>query len=116
MNKRLLDRDPLTGITQWYEYRPVDDTCLIHSVQDVEPIIEFCKGHYNQFDERASWGHPLRPSQETFHHVGVIPAVILDDMPTAMREGIMQGKDLKAWKRWLNDSDNKMFRTRPGRV
>ena len=116
--QKLLDYDEATGRTEVYHYDAIDNECIIETVQDIEPILIQNRAEYNSFDENARFGSPLRQSQETFHRVGRIPNVILEQMPPEMRQGIMSGKGRrgKAWKRWLNDPDNRMFRTRPGTV
>tara|TARA_Y100001951_G_C11263757_1_gene254169 strand:- start:703 stop:1068 length:366 start_codon:yes stop_codon:yes gene_type:complete len=116
--ERLLSYDEATGRTEIYHYDAVEDRSIVETVQDIEPILIQNRAEYNSFDENARFGSPLTQSQETFHHVGRVPNVILEQMPPEMRQGIMSGKGLqgKAWKRWINDPDNRMFRTRPGRV
>ena len=116
--ERCLSYDEATGKTEIYHYDAIENRSIIETVQDIEPILIQNRAEYNSFDENARWGSPSRQSQEIFHHVGRVPDVILEKMPPEMRQGIMSGKGLrgKAWKRWINDPDNRMFRTRPGRV
>jgi hypothetical protein len=45
------------------------------------------------------------------HKVGSIPMSIYHEL---QKQGILQ--DEKRLKKWLNDPDNRVFRTRPGRV
>lgn len=40
MTKRLLDYDPLTGITEYFHYDHQTDTSYVETIQDVEPILE----------------------------------------------------------------------------
>jgi len=116
--ERLLSYDAQTGKTEVYHYDEIDKKSIIKTSQDIEPVLRQNRIDFNSFDERARWGSPLRQSQETFHHVGRIPAVVLEQMPAEMRQGFMSGKGLqgKQWKKWLNDPNNRMFRTRPGKV
>lgn len=103
MSGLLLDHDPLTGITRTFHFDPVTEEATIHSTQDVTPILEAAKGNMNLHDERARWGDGK--------HVAFIPPLIFFDL---MRKGIVD--DDAAFKRWLNDPDNRCFRTFPGRV
>jgi hypothetical protein len=114
----ILSYDEKTGQTEVYHYDSIEDRSVVETRQDIEPILRQNRIDFNTFDENARWGSPLRQSQETFHHVGRIPNVVLEKMPAEMRQGFMSGKGLtaKAWKKWLNDPDNKMFRTRPGKI
>ena len=46
-----------------------------------------------------------------FRHVAEVPIIIYNK---AVREGWVN--DPKAWKKWLNNPDNKLFRTWKGKV
>lgn len=97
-NKFVLDADP--GHVQYYHHDPLDeDKLILEDVYDVEPIINEAK--------RLS---EMNPGRE-FRHVGIIPPHVLDQ---AAREGWIN--DQKKWREWLNDPDNRAFRTHPGRV
>ena len=99
--ERLLSYDAQTGKTEVYHYDEIENKSIIETSQDIEPVLRQNRIDFNSFDERARWGSPLRQSQETFHHVGRIPAVVLEQMPAEMRQGFMSGKGLqgKQWKK-----------------
>jgi hypothetical protein len=40
LDKRLLNRDPLTGIEEWFHYDAQTDTTYVETRQDVQPILE----------------------------------------------------------------------------
>lgn len=103
MDKRLFDYDPVLGITEYYYYDDDAGTFTIQQVQDTKHIIEQNKGQYNAIDEKARWGE--------WQKVASIPMNLWADLNA---KGIT--RDSKAFKAWLNDSDNKFFRTRPGKV
>jgi hypothetical protein len=88
-----------------------DGGIIIETRQDVSGIIEQNKKEYNSFDERARW------SDEMFgNKVASIPLTVIDDLN---KIGIMRGfavLDEKRFKAWLNNSDNRVFRTRTGVV
>ena len=75
------------------------DNFVYHTKQDVNPIIEHCK----VLSE-------LKPGKE-MRHVAEIPMVVYQ---RAMREGWINDK--AKLKRWLNDPDNKAFRTWQGKI
>lgn len=102
--RRLLDKDPLTGTKSVFHYDHEDDSFVIETVTDVEDVVEINKAAYN---ERAG----TRFGEGLAHHVAQIPATIWWDLK---RRGIAD--DPKALKAWLNDRDNRAFRTRPGRL
>lgn len=100
--KRLFDHDPMTGITEYFHYDASNDTFLIEAVQDMEPFIEAARASFNQFTSgRDKWGDG--------QHVARVPNVIY-------QQWLLEGKhrDQAFLKRWLNDSANAAFRTRPG--
>ncbi len=81
---------------------------VIETAQDVSGIIEANKAEYNSVDYGARWGD--------FTKVATIPFTVIDALN---KQGIMKGfevKDTAAFKRWLNDPENRFFRTRPGVV
>lgn len=103
MNTKVFDHDILTRQTvNWHT--DSDGNVVIESVQDVAPVVELSRAEFNSFDERTPW-------KGDFHKVGSIPIVVWDDL---VRRGI--ANDDAALRRWLDDSDNRAFRTRPGRL
>ena len=73
---------------------------IFHTTQDVSPVIEHCKN----IAENVKPGKDLR-------HVAEVPLVVYQ---RACREG--WANDMNAWKRWLNNSENKVFRTWQGKL
>lgn len=88
-----------------------DGGIVIETRQDISGIIEQNKKEYNSFDERARWSDNLFGNK-----VASIPLTVIDDLN---KLGIMRGfavLDEKRFKAWLNNSDNRVFRTRTGVV
>ena len=88
-----------------------DGGIVIETRQDISGIIEQNKKEYNSFDERARWSDNLFGNK-----VASIPLTVIDDLN---KQGIMRGfaiLDEKRFKAWLNNSDNRVFRTRTGVV
>ncbi len=81
------------------EFITQDDKTIYHTAQNVRPVIE----HARALRE-------LEPGK-TFRHAAEIPKVIWNK---ALREG--WHNDQKAWKKWLNDPDNRAFRVWQGRI
>lgn len=104
MQTRLFDADPVTGIRRLFHWDPVDRKAHIETIHDVEDILEGNKERYNGVDERAGWKGEM-------HRVASIPMPLFFELK---KKGIVD--DPKALRQWLNDSDNRLFRTRPGRV
>lgn len=84
---------------------------IIQTVQDVSGIVEANKKEFNTYDERTKW------SDHAFgNKVASIPLTVIDDLN---KQGIMRGFaviDQKRFRHWLNEPDNRAFRTRPGVV
>ena len=110
--KRVIDSDPATGVTQWYHYDDATGDVGLQTRQDVTAIVEHNKALFNQVDERARWGDPLRPSHEVWQRAACVPFSILGGLGKITNNF----KDKKAFDKWLNDKDNRFFRTRPGRL
>jgi hypothetical protein len=103
MTKKLFDYDPITNTTKWWHYDAAKDEAVIETVSDVSAVLEQNKATYAQVDERAKWGE--------WAHVAQIPMSVYWELKS---RGIVD--DPTAMKKWLNDPDNKFFRTRPGKV
>ena len=97
---RILASDPITKKTELW-HAQTDGGVVIESKQDVTDVIEANKTDFN-----AQTGF-----SKDFHHVARIPLVVYEEL---MRKGIAQ--DPKRLKAWLNDSDNRAFRSHPGRI
>jgi hypothetical protein len=80
-----------------------DDVVHFEERQDVTEIVEDNKHFMNATDERARYGE--------FDRVASIPIGVFMEL---RKKGIVQ--DRKAFARWLDDPDNKVFRTRPGKL
>ena len=81
---------------------------ILETKQNAKPFLEQNKSLYAQVDERARWGE--------FTRIASIPLTVIQDLN---RKGILRGFHIvepKKLKEWLNDSDNRFFRTRPGRI
>jgi hypothetical protein len=99
--KKVMDFDPNTGIKHVFHYDNLTDEATITAEQDVDHIIEQNKQLMNEAPEK--WGEWTRVAQ--------IPMVIYLDL---QKKGILT--DQVALKRWLNDPDNKFFRTKAGTI
>lgn len=88
-----------------------DGGIVIETKQDISDILEQNKKEYNSYDERAKWSDHLFGNK-----VASIPLTVIDDLNA---KGIMRGfavLDEKRFRAWLNERDNRVFRTRTGVV
>jgi hypothetical protein len=107
MPKKLFSQDLETQISQ-IAHEDGEGNVVLETVQDVRPFLEENKASYAQIDERARWGE--------FTKIASIPFSVIQDLN---KKGILKGfhiVDPKKLKEWLNDPDQRFFRTRPGRI
>lgn len=102
MTDRIISDDSAsTGIVTKFHYDAEKDEAVIQKTQDVSSIIEANKVEFNAAPERFG----------EFTKVGSIPLSVYYELE---RKGILN--DQKALAKWLNDPDNRAFRTRPGTI
>ena len=99
MSKRLFDTDPMTGITRYWHVKD-NGEYVIETVQNLD-VDQSNRRQRIETDKRTKWGDMNR--------VASIPLSVYYDLK---RQGIAD--DPKALKKWLNDRDNRVFRTREG--
>ena len=103
---KLLDKD---NVRQKVAHNTDDGEIVIATEQDVTNIIEQNKKEYNATNGR--WGEDVFDNK-----IASIPLTVIDDLNKA---NIMRGFhviDQKKFKAWLNNPDNRFFRTRQGKV
>ncbi len=99
--RKVIDRDPISGVEHVFYADDTTGEITITAEQEVASILEENKRDFVEAPER--WGDLTR--------VGSIPMALYNKF---QREGRLQ--DQPWLKRWLNNSENLYFRTRPGRV
>ena len=85
------------------EIEESDGRIVIRNAQDAEPIVEANKLDYTE-------GNGYSASRN-LRRVASIPLVLYLDL---RKRGIL--RDPHRFRAWLNDPDNRFFRTAPGRV
>lgn len=99
MAKELVHWDPIAQKHEiWMEE---DGQAVLYAEQDVEPVIDLAR------DLRDCGGN----RQLDLRHVAEVPLVFVDQ---AMREGWYH--DQAAWRRFLNEHQNRVFRIWEGRL
>lgn len=84
-----------------------DDQVILTTKQDVSEIVEANKQQVNAATKKVD---------DVLTHVARIPNTVIDVLN---KMGIMRGfmvTDEKRFKAWLNDPDNRVWRTYPGSV
>jgi|ERR1019366_4990958 hypothetical protein len=101
-DERVFDHDPTTGISEFFLFNPEDDSFTIRTQQDNESQILEINAEIRK-DRTGRFGE--------WDHIAHIPAVVYAQLK---RDGVAD--DPARLKRWLNASENRMFRVREGRV
>lgn len=109
MQRRLLDRDPISGLTEYHCYDPASDTTIIETVQDVEPVLERNKALQSADDGGWSPTRDLR-------RAATIPDVIILKWRNEEGIDVFDPDHWPAVKRKLNSSEYRWLRTAPGTI
>jgi hypothetical protein len=111
MERRHLDTNPLDGGVKTFWFDDAEDKFHLNYEVDLQPHIDLTQEAYKEAP--SDW----KGDSVLGHHVAAIPLVLL---PELEKKGIMTAggriMDSAKLKEWLNDRDNRAFRTRPGRV
>lgn len=86
---------------------------IVHSQTDLTDFIEHTKAQYNENPGKTGWSGELLDKK---NKIASLPLAIINELNA---KGIMRGfhiLDQKALKAWLNDPENRVFRTRGGEV
>ena len=101
MDKKLSSERVVGDIERNVWYDEFKDKLTTETVQDIEPILSYNKESRNDWDTRFRVG-----GHNEWHQAATIPLVIVEKL---MKDGTWD--DPKRLKKWLNDSDNIMYRT-----
>jgi hypothetical protein len=106
MGKRIVSKNEETGKTT-YLHDAENGKMIIESQQNVDGLIEANKRQANEWE----YGKLIGNTQAHHQKVAEIPSIIY--MQLREKYGDMRDNP-KAWKRWLNDPENRFFRTSGG--
>lgn len=109
MSRRLLDYDPLLGVTEYIHYDHQTGASWIETVEDETALVEANKAEFNTYTSGKHWGNgeELDPKNRVLRLSPTMTAKL-------MRRGVlMDPVRLMAWA----DTDEAIpYRTRPGRL
>ena len=107
-----LGTEVVNGTVKTY-YADGEGGLVIQSVTDMSDFVEYTKAKYAENSTGKGWGdNPVDPK----NHIATLPTEIINDLNI---KGLMRGYhiiDPKGLKKWLNDPENRVFRTRGGIV
>ena len=95
---------------RWEEHiEEPDGTFTITPHQDAQPILDHTKAAYNNYGDKLTPG-----KRGEFHRVASIPLNVWDQWKRETNNAIE--KDQKLLAKYLNDPDNKYFKTSPTNI
>jgi len=100
---RLLEHDRATGVRRYFHWDATTQSFTIETVRDAQDIFEQNLLETNNVNT-SSWKGEM-------HKVASLPLHIWLELK---EKGILN--DRRRMAKWLNDPDNKMYRTRSGRI
>lgn len=107
MHRRLLDHDPVTGLTEYHSYDSAADRTVIETVQDVESILERNKALQSADDAGWSASRDLRRAAR-------IPDIVILKWRNEEGIDVFDPDHWPAVKRKLNSSEYRWLRSAPG--
>ena len=103
----VLSRDPDAGTVDYFHVLEDGKEWAVETRQDVTGLVEVNKARQNE--DTGRWGE--------LKQVAYIPLVVLENL---QRKGIIDSmfniKNDPGFRKWLNDSSNRHFRCKLGRV
>jgi len=105
--KRVLSIDPITG-KELYLHQNADGTEVIEQTQHFDGLIKLNKHMADGWQKGQ-----MRGTQNHMAHVAEIPNIVYADLVSKFGR---PADNPRAWKQWLNDSENKAFRTGGGNI
>jgi hypothetical protein len=103
--KRIVDYDPITGISTWFDYHHETDMAVVTSMQDVDSILDRNKTLSN--DE----SYTKKGFKNDWWHYATIPNILIEKWK--LEEGIdvfNRNHDKAVWKK-LNSPEYKYLKT-----
>ena len=105
--KKSLINDPASGKRTYMQWEG-DDTHVV-TEQKIDHILEHNKRQANDW----KYGNLLNNTQRHHQKVAEIPATLYNDLVKRLGD---PRQNMKAWKKWLNDPENRYFRSTGGTV
>jgi hypothetical protein len=103
MSRRLFSHDELTGVTKYFHYDDDTDKFTIETVQPMDELLELNQLQRNEQTRLHRFGDGKK--------VATIPMSIWGEWMATGKD-----KDPAFIKRWLNDPENRKYRTFLGKV
>jgi len=103
--KRILDYDPLSGITTTFDYIPETDTTVIHREQDVSLILDANKALQNDDDVTK------KGIKKSWWHYAQIPNIVIEKWLNEHGVDVYNKDHQKKVFKLLNDPEYRYLKT-----
>lgn len=116
--KRLIERDPVTGIETWFHKDPATGHVYVEELQDVDPILDVNKAVQNHEPGGAMGLTAFSRAgiKNGMWHVASIPMTLAFKWLNEEGINVFKRSDWDRVRRKLNDRDYQYLRTGLGRV
>lgn len=105
MSKRILDYDPFTGITTYFDYVPETDTSIVHREQDVSKLLDMSKAMANDGDV---WKQGVKNS---WAHYCILPNIVIEKWLNEYGIDVFNKDHEKAWLKLVNQPEYLYLKT-----
>ena len=105
------DSETKSPIARSFDYDHTDDKGVIHSVQDVEPLLDLNKREINGDSMYGTEGGPLG-----MRKVASIPLIIIEKWKAELGVDVMNKDHMPKVKQLLNDPEYAYLRTHNSRI
>lgn len=109
---------PIVRDGEWtlVEYDPATERSVWQMVDGDKVIFRVDTPVHKTLEENTYFRNSAEPGWKgDYHRIASVPMQLLYDENLGLNKAILNGDD-KYISRWLNDSDNRAFRTREGNV
>jgi hypothetical protein len=108
MTKRLVSRDATVGKETWAHIQD-DGNMVFETKQNIDNLIKSNREQQNEYRKNSLIGNTQRHQQK----VAEIPTALYHQLLLELGE---PRDNPNGWKKWLNEYDNRVFRTSGGTV
>ena len=109
--KRLIEKNPYSQKEIWMHDHQ-DGGFTIEEKQHIQEVLDINKAKQNEYRKGSLIGN----TQKHWQGVAEIPTLVYMDLMKKFGDPHNNPESQKKWKAWLNDIDNRYFRTSGGNV
>ena len=108
LGKRIVDFDPFTGITTYFDYDHASNTTYVGSEQNISHILDINKALQNDTD------YSKQGIREEWWHVAKIPNIVIEKWKNEFGIDVLNKDHWPRVKKLRNDPEYKWLKTTAG--